>query len=42
MFNTLKKMYFEGKLTKEQLDRAVLKGWITLEQENIIVTMKGE
>lgn len=40
MFNTLKKMYLEGKLTKEQLDRAVLKGWITLEQENIIVTMK--
>ena len=40
MFNTLKKMYREGKLTKEQLDRAVLKGWITLEQENIIVTMK--
>ncbi len=41
MFNTLKKMYLEGKLTKEHLDLAVLKGWITLTQENIIVSAKG-
>ncbi len=40
MFNILKRMYTEGKLKKENLDLAVLKGWITLEQENMIVFMK--
>ena len=40
MYNTLKRMYLTGKLTKEGLDKAVLKGWITLEQENEILSLK--
>mgnify|MGYP003378469243 FL=1 len=40
MFNILKRMYTEGKLKKENHYLDVLKGWITLEQENMIVFMK--
>lgn len=36
MFEILMKMYIEGKLTDEQLDKALAKGWITEEQFNDI------
>lgn len=36
MSETLMKMYIEGKLTDEQLDKALAKGWITEEQYNVI------
>ena len=40
MYNTLKRMYLTGKITKGGFDKAVLKGWITLEQENEILSLK--
>lgn len=36
MYENLKRMYLEGKLTDEQLEKAVTKGWITEEQFNEI------
>lgn len=38
MFETLKRMWCEGKLTESKLDNAVTKGWITLEQKQEIIT----
>lgn len=32
MFETLKRLYMEGKLTEQGLANAVIKGWITEEQ----------
>ena len=32
MFERLKRLYNEGKITKEQLAKAVDKGWITAEE----------
>ena len=32
MYERLKRLYLEGRLTDAQLDNAVLKGWITSEQ----------
>lgn len=32
MYETLKRLYTEGRLTKEGLANAVIKGWITAEQ----------
>ena len=32
MYERLKRLYLEGRLTDAQLDKAVLKGWITSEQ----------
>lgn len=40
MFERLKRLYREGKLTKAQLEKAVEKGWITREQWKEIV--KGD
>lgn len=40
MFERLKRLYREGKLTKVQLEKAVEKGWITREQWKEIV--KGD
>jgi len=37
MYNILKKLYENGKLTIEQLENAVSKGWITEEQKLEIV-----
>ncbi len=37
MFERLKRLYQEGKLTKAQLQKAVDKGWITKEQYKEIV-----
>lgn len=37
MFETLKRLYTSGKLTKSGLDKAVRKGWITATQENEII-----
>lgn len=40
MYNILKKMYLAGKISRTALDSAVLKGWITLAQENEILSIK--
>lgn len=40
MYNILKKMYLVGKISRTALDSAVLKGWITLAQENEILSLK--
>ncbi len=37
MFETLKRLHREGKLTEQGLDNAVLKGWITAQQKNEII-----
>lgn len=37
MFERLKRLYNEGKLTAEDLEKAVEKGWITEEQKEEII-----
>lgn len=37
MFETLKRLWNEGKLTEEKLNNAVAKGWITEEQRQEII-----
>lgn len=37
MYNTLKRMYLQGKIGLDGLERAVLKGWITDNQKNEII-----
>lgn len=37
MYNTLKRMYLQGKIDADGLEKAVLKGWITEEQKNEII-----
>lgn len=37
MFETLKRLWNEGKLTEEKLNNAVIKGWITEEQKQEII-----
>lgn len=37
MYETLKRLYQEGKLSSEGLQNAVTKGWITQEQYETIV-----
>ena len=37
MYETLKRLYSEGKLTVDQLSNAVIKGWITEEQKQTIM-----
>lgn len=41
MYNILKRMYLSKpqKIDKLGLDKAVLKGWISLEQENEILSL---
>lgn len=41
MYNILKRMYLSKpqKIDKSGLDKAVLKGWISLEQENEILSL---
>ena len=39
MFETLKRLWVEGKLTEIKLDSAVSKGWITSEQKIEIMTL---
>lgn len=38
MFETLKRLYQEGKLSENGLNNAVLKGWITEEQKQEIIS----
>lgn len=38
MFERLKRLYKEGKITIEDLDNAVSKGWITEEQKELIIS----
>lgn len=40
MYERLKRLYLDGKLTKEQLEKAVEKGWITKEQMKGILNSK--
>ena len=37
MFNRLKRLYEQGKITEAGLQNAVTKGWITQEEYNIII-----
>lgn len=37
MFDRLKRLYEEGKITKDALRNAILRGWITEEQFNEII-----
>ncbi len=39
MFDTLRRLYMNGDLSKAQLNRAVQKGWITELQKNQILAM---
>lgn len=39
MFETLKRLYLKGDLTKNRLNLAVQKGWITEEQKNQIIAL---
>ena len=36
MFSFLKRKYEEGKLTEQDLNKAIMKGWITMEEAEII------
>ncbi|MDT8717832.1 XkdX family protein [Clostridium sp. 19966] len=36
MYETLKRLYESGKLSKEKLNNAVVKGWISQDEENQI------
>jgi hypothetical protein len=38
LYNRLKKLYNEGRLTEAGLENAVTRGWITKEQKEAIVT----
>jgi hypothetical protein len=38
MFETLLRLYKEGKLSEQGLENAVIKGWITEEQKQEIMT----
>lgn len=42
MFETLKRLYAEGKLTEQGLGNAVAKGWITEEQRQEILALAQE
>lgn len=42
MFETLMRLYIEGRLTEEKLNNAVAKGWITEEQKNKILNSDKE
>lgn len=39
MFETLKRLWLEGKLTEAKLDNAIAKGWITAEQKAEIMSL---
>ena len=40
MFNTLERLYTEGRLTEVGLSNAVTKGWITEEEKNSILAVE--
>ncbi len=42
MFERLKRLYQEGKITQEGIENAVKKGWLTSEQANEIINPKVE
>lgn len=42
MFETLRRLYIEGKLNEEKLNNAVIKNWITEEQKNKILNSDKE
>lgn len=37
MFERLRRLYLEGKISVQDLDNAVAKGWITEEQKELII-----
>lgn len=41
MFETLNRLYSEGRLTETGLQNAVVKGWITQEQADEIIASKN-
>ena len=42
MFERLKRLYTDGKITQEGINNAVAKGWITQEQANEIINPQNE
>lgn len=38
MYETLKRLYLKGELSREGLDKAVKKGWITANQKERILS----
>ena len=42
MFERLKRLYADGKITQEGVNSAVAKGWITQEQANEIINPQNE
>ena len=42
MFERLKRLYTDGKITQEGINNAVTKGWITQEQANEIINPQNE
>lgn len=40
MYEMLKRMYLEGKLTDKMLENAVIKKWITKEEKDEIIASK--
>jgi len=40
MYFTLRNIYFQGRIGKTELDKAVQKNWITEEQKNMIIEDK--
>ena len=41
LYNRLKKLFNNNRLTEKELDNAVTKGWITEEEKAEIITGKG-
>ncbi|MDT8717745.1 XkdX family protein [Clostridium sp. 19966] len=41
MFETLKRLYLEGRLADEKLSNAVTKGWITEDEKQQIINAKN-
>ena len=42
MFERLKRLYADGKITQEGINNAVAKGWITQEQADEIINPKND
>ena len=42
MFERLKRLYEEGKITQDGINNAVTKGWITQEQAEEIISPKSD
>lgn len=41
MYDNVKRLYIEGRLTDKGLDNAVTRGWVTTEQADEIIATKA-